>query len=527
MNCDCGSVQFLSDTEEGMVPSKGKKKIAFLIPSVAARSVVFLLCVVVYLYSHRSLKQHTKMVFTVNVSTDLFQRKDNIAIEFPARPTMSELTTVCELLFDVAMRGNRPASSPDYLFKIQQFQYFDELSGSWTELYNQLQLTDGCQVFAFQPANEGTCDVQAVVPLARKIIPWIPTPGSAIPRCAVPGLEIPFSHRRDFVFHDIARQQQGAITYWALRNSLLLSQIDVLSGSSLNEVFTHFDCDKDGVLNHGEFTKLCDMYPDLCDALYYRSQDMTRTFPTVTAALDADLQHERIVMQELLKREKIAKKIKQSKAVERLSAGKSAEVTNAEVRNQEKWIARLAELDRTKKERVIRRKEQLMQQEMQNWGANSGVGGLSMSPSRVVNNLGISDVQRSQIYPPTQYPLPVGLASPVSVVQSPTTPSIKRMSSPPLSPRKSSTVSTSTKNTRTAVFASRRGASFASPGSSPKPTAPRSPVTPSRSNKKHSISAVSPISPAPSNFNLPTPSSAATPLTVGGGVSSNAPVYYI
>merc|ERR1719377_506381 len=93
------------------------------------------------------------MVFCLDVGTDLFGLKQNTKLEFAGRPQLSELIIAAEAHFDKEARLRRPAGVPDYAFKVQSCQVYDDVLLRWVDLYSATQLTHNAQVWLFQPES--------------------------------------------------------------------------------------------------------------------------------------------------------------------------------------------------------------------------------------------------------------------------------------------------------------------------------------------------------------------------------------
>ena len=113
------------------------------------------------------------MVFVINCGADLHRRKDNLRLCFAVRPSISELVTTVETQFDVRLSRQSPVSYPDIPFRVQTFQVYDDILMRWVDLYHTDQLTNGCQVYAFQPDSAPNPDFQAAIPLPVNTVPWV------------------------------------------------------------------------------------------------------------------------------------------------------------------------------------------------------------------------------------------------------------------------------------------------------------------------------------------------------------------
>ena len=104
---------------------------------------------------------------TIQVAADLYGRKENILIEFQAGSTLAEVVRQIEFMYDEEAKARRPLSVPYKPFEMQYMQLYSADEG-WLDVLSVRQLTEGCQVFAFQPKSSDHSDSQELIPVAKQ-----------------------------------------------------------------------------------------------------------------------------------------------------------------------------------------------------------------------------------------------------------------------------------------------------------------------------------------------------------------------
>lgn len=92
-------------------------------------------------------------MFIVQVAADIFGNKLNFEFSFPNRPSLQELTKVAESAFSIEIANSRPDGTPQHTFHVAKMKLYDEDKNKWVDLSSDGQLTDYCQLYAFQPEN--------------------------------------------------------------------------------------------------------------------------------------------------------------------------------------------------------------------------------------------------------------------------------------------------------------------------------------------------------------------------------------
>jgi len=227
------------------------------------------------------------MVFIVNVASDLYGRKDNLRFDFATRPTMSELINTSESQFDVAARSTRPTGYPDIPFRVQTFQVYDDILMRWVDLYHTDQLVNGCQVYAFQPDSIWNPDLQGTIPLPKETVTWSSTKGSPS-RARLPadaGVPPSSSEKLRVVFAELDIGNKGYVLYSDLRSAFLRNDIE-FTYNTIGELFNKADINRDGNISYEEWVRFSIDYPNIVDALFFRTRDSTSTRRYYTTLTD-------------------------------------------------------------------------------------------------------------------------------------------------------------------------------------------------------------------------------------------------
>lgn len=269
------------------------------------------------------------MRFSVNCAADLYGSKVNLELNFNSCPSISDLYRVVETTFAVESSALRPSGQPFNTFKVARFHVFDESSQAWSELFNASQLTDFCQLYAFQ--REGVESQQQIPPARaptaarlaastgasptprtpagassvgaspaagpygqqRSMSPPHPSPRSPgrdyTPRTAFSGAvaaapgtsavsrhQFPengtFDQKVRIVFEEIDVNENRLIELDEFRRIMRMLNID-LNAATVADLFQRADADRDGVLSLSDFQFFCQAYPTMLDSLYFRSKE--------------------------------------------------------------------------------------------------------------------------------------------------------------------------------------------------------------------------------------------------------------
>lgn len=225
------------------------------------------------------------MVFFVSVASDIYGRKHNTRLEFITCPTISELISATENQYDITARATRPSGYPDIPFRVQTFQVYDDILLRWVDLYSSAQLTNGCQVYAFQPETVWNVDLQGTIPVARDSIAITSTAGSPRRIAANAGVPASMSEKLRAVFYELDSGAKGYILYSDLRSAFLRYDIE-FSYATCGELFNLADTNRDGRISYEEWVRFAIDHPNVVDALFYRSRDIAAGRPVIVPSTE-------------------------------------------------------------------------------------------------------------------------------------------------------------------------------------------------------------------------------------------------
>eukprot|EP01065_Artemidia_motanka_P019281 TRINITY_DN2285_c0_g1_i3.p1 TRINITY_DN2285_c0_g1~~TRINITY_DN2285_c0_g1_i3.p1 ORF type:complete len:301 (+),score=110.43 TRINITY_DN2285_c0_g1_i3:69-971(+) len=217
------------------------------------------------------------MVFLVSVGTDLYGRKYNAKLEFAERPSLAEFVNAVEAHYDTEARAHRPAGYPDVPYRVETMQVYDDVRAMrWVDLHSAPQLVNGAQTFCFQPESIWHSDAQDIIPEGAQAVTW-KTPSHSPRRVRVPqdsGLPPALSEKLRSVFHDISAGK-GFVLYSDLRAAFDRCDIE-FTYSTVGELFTTADTNRSGHITYEEWVRFAIHFPQVVDALYFRSRDVQR-----------------------------------------------------------------------------------------------------------------------------------------------------------------------------------------------------------------------------------------------------------
>eukprot|EP01064_Diplonema_japonicum_P028293 TRINITY_DN4305_c0_g1_i1.p1 TRINITY_DN4305_c0_g1~~TRINITY_DN4305_c0_g1_i1.p1 ORF type:complete len:612 (+),score=214.28 TRINITY_DN4305_c0_g1_i1:63-1838(+) len=247
-------------------------------------------------------------MFSILAAADLFGTKLNYEICFNSQPSLQDLQRRVEHVFTQEGNVRRPPGDPT-VFAIQRLQVFDEKVELWVDLLSATQITQMCQIYAFQPETQFHKEIQSKLPPATKAPavsepslhrpaatvpaspysalhsysqPFTPTPAPApAPAAAIlptsvlaipadPSIGVTYEDKVRTVFDEIDSRKTGVALltdFSALLNTL---RIDVPPGIS---PASFFGKDLDTTVSYAEFQKFGEAYPTLLDAMVNRCRE--------------------------------------------------------------------------------------------------------------------------------------------------------------------------------------------------------------------------------------------------------------
>ena len=270
------------------------------------------------------------MVFTLLIAADVHGNKTNYEVEFGVQPTIPDLHRRVEQIFGPEHSLKAPAGSPT--FAIDRIQIFDERLELWVDLLSSTQLQDFSQIYVFQPETMWHKEVQSKLPPAIKyatvlapasptaaigsiiasgvsphrspsllqqhaaavaaatsasmaipppvipvvpIVPIVPVP-SAIPAGPAillrTGADASHEEKVSMVFDEIDTRKIRAIDLSEFQAFLTNLCFD-FTITTIADLFTKADANKDGTISYPEFQRFCERYPTLLDAMHYRARE--------------------------------------------------------------------------------------------------------------------------------------------------------------------------------------------------------------------------------------------------------------
>ncbi|KAJ9465564.1 calmodulin-like protein containing EF hand domain [Diplonema papillatum] len=216
-------------------------------------------------------------MFLIACATDLFGKKENIKLEFTARPTLVQLINAVESQFDVLSRSVRPPECEDLPFRVETFQCYHDILRRWVDVKSATQLVSGCQIFCFQPKSAVHSDVQGSIPTAKNEITWV-TPTNSPQRVRITsdrGEPPKLEEKLRRVFYDIDKDQKRYLQVSDFRAALAYADIE-FTFATVDEMFRAADTSGSGQVTLSEWITFAQKYPSIVDALYFRCRDAER-----------------------------------------------------------------------------------------------------------------------------------------------------------------------------------------------------------------------------------------------------------
>eukprot|EP01064_Diplonema_japonicum_P021172 TRINITY_DN30721_c0_g1_i1.p1 TRINITY_DN30721_c0_g1~~TRINITY_DN30721_c0_g1_i1.p1 ORF type:complete len:205 (+),score=38.74 TRINITY_DN30721_c0_g1_i1:24-617(+) len=127
------------------------------------------------------------MSFVLDVAADLYKCKENLEVKFTERPTLGELRSKVESLFQTEATVQRPPGTAVQHVRIRRFQIYDDYQRKWTDLESCGQLQTYAQLYAFQEGND---DSQGEIPPSSPPRTRISVPGASPARARCPGTNL-------------------------------------------------------------------------------------------------------------------------------------------------------------------------------------------------------------------------------------------------------------------------------------------------------------------------------------------------
>lgn len=199
-------------------------------------------------------------MFVLLIAADLFGRKHNVEIGFPSVPSLDELSGHAEATFRCeARRLHRQGRTTNVpIFVLDRVKIFDDRLNRWTDLTTESQLLEWSQLYLLQHEGSSCSDsVQMILDPPVRI---------RTPLALGVGKEKFF-----FLFHDADFNGNGYLNREEVQRLFNVLGLYKYSEVSVDEFFTKFDTNRDGVLSLAEFTKWMHAQPDLSEEFLKKS----------------------------------------------------------------------------------------------------------------------------------------------------------------------------------------------------------------------------------------------------------------
>ncbi|KAJ9441038.1 flagellar protein essential for flagellar pocket biogenesis [Diplonema papillatum] len=269
------------------------------------------------------------MVFTVLVAADVYGTKGNFEVTFPSQPALAELTRQTESIYGVEAAARRPVGTIAAPFLVSRFQIYNERLQQWVDLSSANQLTDRCQVFAFQSSAPGSVAASsaaaadaaafahasqanaaaaaqqnahnaavataaanaamathqhqhhqqqqqhaaraaaASAAAARQQAAMVPSVPATVVQ--MPAFSDTATHedKTRAVFEGLDTNGNRVLEPEEVRQAFELLHVD-FSGATISDLIAKADADRDGVVAYPEWQRFSERFPTLIDSFYFR-----------------------------------------------------------------------------------------------------------------------------------------------------------------------------------------------------------------------------------------------------------------
>eukprot|EP01064_Diplonema_japonicum_P035020 TRINITY_DN742_c0_g5_i1.p1 TRINITY_DN742_c0_g5~~TRINITY_DN742_c0_g5_i1.p1 ORF type:complete len:532 (+),score=191.37 TRINITY_DN742_c0_g5_i1:39-1634(+) len=201
-------------------------------------------------------------MFTVLVASDLFGEKVNLEVEFAMRPSLKQLGEMVEKCYGIEVE-ERKGSRDVGRYKTSRFQVFEEGRGKWVDLVSGNQLSEYCQLYAFQQPNPWHKEVRAAIPAPVKA--KLASHASAL---AVPD-DPSHDEKVSAIFDDMDLNNDRHIDSDEFHRCCSLASLPFTT-ATITDLFLKADLNQDSLVSYSEFQRFAELYPSLIDSLYHR-----------------------------------------------------------------------------------------------------------------------------------------------------------------------------------------------------------------------------------------------------------------
>ncbi|KAJ9468964.1 flagellar protein essential for flagellar pocket biogenesis [Diplonema papillatum] len=249
--------------------------------------------------------------FKVRVACDLYGSKHNAMFLFKPPPVaLSEIVSEAQRFYQQEAETRKPASHPGPAFQIVALQLYNQATQQWEDVSSVSQLTDGCQLYAFQLQTPWHSDGYSALPdpLSNNAVPGgIPTATTHVEsrQHTQPGSQVGSPQndaaREAAAFDALDLKKDGVVSLDEMSESFVALGLR-FSPAQVQDLFTVADEDGDGVISRAEFGRFAARFPSVIDSLIQKRIDdaVTHRGEAVLREAETALAQEQEVERQLL-----------------------------------------------------------------------------------------------------------------------------------------------------------------------------------------------------------------------------------
>eukprot|EP01059_Diplonema_ambulator_P006860 TRINITY_DN1643_c1_g3_i2.p1 TRINITY_DN1643_c1_g3~~TRINITY_DN1643_c1_g3_i2.p1 ORF type:complete len:640 (+),score=186.33 TRINITY_DN1643_c1_g3_i2:1298-3217(+) len=234
--------------------------------------------------------------FKVRVACDLYGSKHNAMFLFKPPPAnLEEVITEAQRFYQEEAEGRKPVEHPGPAFKIVALQVYNQASNKWEDVTSVGQLTDGCQLYAFQQQTSYHHDSFGAIPdamVGESMVPEKPRPIAPVTTDGTVEQQ---------VFEMLDTRKDGIIT--------LDEMVEAFHGlhlrftpAQIQDLFTVADENRDNVISWDEYERFALRFPTIVDSIFQKKidEEVQQRGQSVLKDAEAALQAEQEIERKLL-----------------------------------------------------------------------------------------------------------------------------------------------------------------------------------------------------------------------------------
>ena len=199
--------------------------------------------------------------FKVRVACDLYGSKHNAMFLFKPPPSqLSEVIAEVQRFYHDEATARKPEGHTGAAFEITALQLYDPQAAQWVQVRDVSQLTDGCQLYAFQQAQLQEAAKSAATEGEEA------TPQAAWRDMSNDGT------REGIAFVTLDTKGDGVID-----SSEMLEAFNDMNlrftPNQVQDLFTVADSDRDGIVSRADFDAFAQRFPTVIDAIMQKRED--------------------------------------------------------------------------------------------------------------------------------------------------------------------------------------------------------------------------------------------------------------